>query len=237
MENNEFICKELAVINIKNGLCISKLIKPPCLWTSLNRENQENASWLTKNYHKLKWYSGNDSYNDLPTIIENLLAHADKIYVKCSEKVCWLQKYLHKKKNIVNLEDLNCPKLSKINKPINTNDCNLHANNCAVRNVKGLLEWFRGKYTTFKAFESFYRSGGILNFMFEEEIAQLPMEFIMVYATNQINSQWKRFPKMWRENEDFQRYRCCKNHNTREDGDVVGCYKTMIKDCIECNTQ
>lgn len=238
-ENNKFICKELAIINLENGLCTTKMFKPPYSWHNLSRENKETARWLTKNLHSLEWCSGDVSYSDFPSTLENLLAcdEVGKIYVKGLEKVSWLQQYLHEK-IIINLEDLDCPKLSEIHDPFKIYYCNLHINNCAVRNVNSLLKWFKRKFTTFNAFQAFHNAGGLLSFIHEEEIAQLPMEFIMVYAAKQINSQWSRFPKSWTNDKLFQQYLCCHSHFNQwgSNEDVVGCYIPMKRDCLKCNT-
>lgn len=231
-KNNEFICKEFAVINIESGLCLSRTFKPPFSWSKLNRKDKQNVRWLTKNLHNLEWTIGDLPYSEIGTTIQDLLDEIDKIYVKGLEKISWLQVYVNKE--IINLEELDCPKLTTF---VNSDQaCTLHTNNCATANVNGMFRWFKDKFTMFNAFESFHQNGGILSFLTAEEIAQLPMEFIMVYAGKEIETQWEKFPNSWKTNEKFLKYRCCFKHsNQPTSGDVCGFTVPRRYNCVECN--
>lgn len=233
-ENNEFICKEFAVIDIKSGVCSSHMFKPPFAWSKLNRQSRKCVQWLTAHHHNLEWCAGQVEYSKVENIIKKLeSAEIDRVYVKGGEKVRWLEKYIQKR--IINLESLDCPALSELYTPLDKNYCNMHINNCAVRNVNTLRNWFNYKFNTFNAIKAFYESG-ILNFMSEEEIACLPMEFVMVYAANQISQQWSKFPEVWRLNQFFLQYQCCDKHHTEEvDGDLAGGWLPLKKDCKMCN--
>lgn len=203
--NNTFICKEIAVVDIESCELRFETFRPPFPWTDLDEKSKKSARWLTKNHHNLEWCSGNIPYINFEVVIQGLLDtdEIEKVYVKGEEKKRWLECISHKK--IINLEQFNCPSLKELHTPLQTEFCNLHINNCAVRNVNTLRKWFKNKFNTFEAFKTFHDQG-ILNFMTEEQISQLPMEFVMIYAPDQINSEWYKFPSSWRKDEMFQKY-------------------------------
>lgn len=202
--NNIFICKEISVVDIQSGLCKTATFKPPFPWSDLDEKSKRTARWLTKYHHNLQWYSGDIAYLDVENHIQGLLDNQiDKVYVKGSEKMVWLQKIIHIK--IINLEELNCPSLRELQVE-DAIVCHPHILNCVTRNVKILRQWFNQKFNAFEAFKIFHGHGN-LDFMYPEHISQLPMEFIVIYAANQINNQWYKFPASWREHEMFQQYR------------------------------
>lgn len=235
-KNNEFICKEIAVLNIENGDYKSTIFAPPIPWTDLNNKDRRNVQWLTRKYHNLEWCSGHEPYINLETTCQNLLQNneVDKIYVKGEEKCKWFENIIHKK--VINLECLGCPALSELRVPLHVDYCNLHINNCAVRNVKSLYNWYKTRFNMFESFKTFYNNGGILHFMLEEEIARLPQEFVMIYAGKQIQEQWSKFPHSWLTNKQFQQYQCCFEHCSPWDNyeDQAGGSMTLKKDCIMC---
>lgn len=235
LKNNEFICKEIAFLNVENGECISKIFAPPIPWIDLNRNDRRNILWLTRNHHNLEWCSGEIPYINLETDCYNILNEANKIYVKGEEKVKWLENLLYKK--IINLEKFNCPALSELHSQSQVDCCNLHINNCAVRNVKSLCHWYKMRFNTFESFKTFYDTGEILQFMLEEEIACLPKEFIMVYAGKHIHQQWLKFPISWRCDKQFQQYQSCLDHCSAwliDVEDQAGGSMMMKKDCTMC---
>lgn len=235
-ENNEFICKEIAILNIDSGDYISKIFAPPILWEDLNSIDRRNILWLTRNYHNLEWNSGEVPYIDLETICQNLLQNNEtgKVYVKGEEKTKWFKNIIHKK--IINLENLGCPALSKLCFPLQVDFCNLHINNCAVRNVKYLYKWFKTRFNIYESFKTFYNNGELLHLMLEEEIVCLPKEFVMVYAGRNIQQQWSKFPDSWRDDKQFQQYQSCWDHCSAWDHceDQAGGSVAMKKDCTMC---
>lgn len=240
VEDNEFICKEIAVINIKTDECVSKIFKPPFLWSALSNKNKKNVQWLTKYVHGLEWCSGDVSYDNLMTTIQELLSISEinKIYVKGLEKLKWLERFVCKK--IINLEDFDCPKLSKLCEPVQAdyNNSLNFINHDGVHNAKVLAKWFKTRFNTFNALQTFKNHGGIMNFMYEEEIMLLPMEFVMIYAEKQIDFLWHKFPDTWKIDKKFQRYRICLehyNHQHSPNQDETITFAPRRKDCVKCN--
>ncbi|XP_043484119.1 uncharacterized protein LOC122512394 [Leptopilina heterotoma] len=140
--NNEFVFKELAILPLQpDAQPLVYLFEPPCPWNSLAGRYKSENLWLTHNYHEIHWTAGDVSYDELRPILQDILRSASVIYVKGLEKKNWLEKYLL---NVQNLEDFNCPSLKKIKSDLLTT-CTHHtfcSENCAVKNVKILRDWF-----------------------------------------------------------------------------------------------
>lgn len=211
-KNNEFICKQFAVVYLTG----EKEIETNIFISNFSNQSTSNQS-LTEQQRYSEW-----CHSTFLSSINRYLnkKEVENIYVKGSEKAELLKKCIEK--SVTNLEDLGCSETN--------------INSCASENVELLLKWFRKRFNTLNSLETFQNNGGILNFMLREEIAQLPIEFIMVYADKQINSQWCRFPNIFKVDARFQQYLCCPNHyhpgSTR---DVTGYSYPMKKDCSICN--
>lgn len=145
--DNEFVIKELVVIDIgKRGYTHLHFL-PPFERTKLNSIKRRTASWLENHFHGLQWDEGNVKYN-LNTI-RSVLTRFSTIYTKGAEK----QKFL---KSIVNVHvfDLDkyksiIPKLpirndekDKIVCPIKTGYHCLHGSmRCALYKAVHLANW------------------------------------------------------------------------------------------------
>lgn len=142
--HNEFVFKELAILPLQSDAQpLVFLFEPPCPWNSLPGRYKSENLWLTYNYHGIDWTAGDVPYDELRSTLQGILLGAKAIYVKGLEKKTWLESYVL---NVVNLEDLDCPSLKKLEtKLLTTTTCKhhtLHRENCAAKNVKILQEWF-----------------------------------------------------------------------------------------------
>ncbi|KAK0074387.1 hypothetical protein PV326_012494, partial [Microctonus aethiopoides] len=90
--NNEFIVKEIAMIQLDNkddhGTRI--LFKPPCKWDDLPRQYKTTNSWVIRNYHGMQWDDG-------------------------FEKNEWLHNIIgFTQKKIINIEKYKCPSMKNV---------------------------------------------------------------------------------------------------------------------------
>lgn len=152
---NEFVFKEVAIIPLgENVQPIVYLFAPPHDWNLLPPRYKCENSWLTKNFHGLHWQEGEIPYEELEEILKASTRSASQIYVKGLEKQRWLKNFLP---NVKNIESLDCPSLSKLNRYIN-HPCTNHNlkicenSNCAARNAvvlkKWLVDYFNGPIST-----------------------------------------------------------------------------------------
>lgn len=237
-KNKQFILKEIAVIDIQSGKCESKIFQAPFPWSELDDKSKKNVVWLIKKHHNLEWYFGDTPYENLNEVVQAILGSAKKIYVKGEEKVTWLEDILQPlTRSIVNIEKFECPQLKTLKKEVNLNldYCNMHIENCAVRNVFILRKWFVKRFNMFNSLKTFY-DFGILQNMLDEEIACLPKEFVMVFAATEIENIWHRLPRTWQLDEGFQQYLCCWEHDddAANVGDEYSGRTPMKKYCTQC---
>ena len=83
-------------------------------------------------------------YEAAGPISRAILQHTQVIYVKGSEKINWLSKFLGSSLRIVNLETLDCPALEKIDDTSSAESFHYwNAMNSASKNVKKMKKWLR----------------------------------------------------------------------------------------------
>lgn len=148
---NQFVVKELAIIPLEeDALPIVYLFESPHDWNLLDSRYKCENSWLTKNYHGISWQEGDVPYRDFEEILKASVRCASKIYVKGLEKLKWLQNIIP---NVRNMEDLDCPSLSKLHKDNNI-PCSNHNlqmcknSHCAASNALVLKKWLLDMYNT-----------------------------------------------------------------------------------------
>nr|CAH7717116.1 unnamed protein product [Callosobruchus chinensis]CAH7732129.1 unnamed protein product [Callosobruchus chinensis]CAH7739361.1 unnamed protein product [Callosobruchus chinensis] len=126
--SNTFICKEIAIINIKTGVYRCKLMK-----------------WLSYNYHGLEWSSDHKdhlNYEQLSDFIKNVVKN-EIVFVKGVDKKVWLERFVTNQ--IIDLHNEGCPNLVKLKMIYKSVHCNQHLFNhlsCALENVTLLHHWY-----------------------------------------------------------------------------------------------
>lgn len=244
-ETNQFICKEFAILNLtNNNICKTGIFKQPYPFSMLSEENKKCVQLSVKNDHNLEWCSGAIAYSKHKSVLKSVIEQwgVDTVYVLGENKLEWLKTFLHKK--IRNLDKFQCPPLSELRSPIQIDYCMHHLKNCAVRNVMDLSKWFHNRFNTLNSIKLFAENGQTLANMHDEDIIKLPLEFVLVYAENEIDSEWYKLPIAWQNNELVKTYRKCIEHNCvwsagddnfDNENDPINNI-VMIKDCLECNT-
>ena len=142
---NEFVVKEIAIMDTKSNFYVSHVFEPPCTWESLPPKYKCTNNWLTRNYHNLTWNQGYFPYNELKHALKSMLHNASCIYVKGSEKKMFLNKLLNNKFYIINVNDVHCPSLKNLSTDVILK-CPHHFNfdskyQCALKNVQLLKSW------------------------------------------------------------------------------------------------
>nr|CAH7715700.1 unnamed protein product [Callosobruchus chinensis] len=141
---NTFICKEIAIINLKTGVYRCKVINIPICFKMLNITIQKHMKWLSYNYHGLEWSHQKDFlyYEQLSDFIKNVVKN-EIVFVKGVEKKIWLTRFTTNQ--IIDLHDEGCPNLTKLKVIYKSVHCNQHIFthlNCALENVTLLYNWY-----------------------------------------------------------------------------------------------
>ena len=145
-ENNDFIVKELAILSTDGERYELQLFQPPYAFNKLSKDLQKQVIWLEKQFHGLYWNSGHRDYKELKDVFEGIQI-SGTIYVKGLEKQRYAKKLLGDfNVNIINLEDMGCPSLSKLKQqmnPVVLKPCTFNhtMTNCAYVNVYVLAFW------------------------------------------------------------------------------------------------
>lgn len=148
---NEFVLKEISFVELNddtNAEPLTLLFEPPAPWTTLPATYKATNTWLERNFHGMRWSSGNLPYEAVTTIIRAILKKARIIYVKGLEKTIWLRRFTDTSSTyIVDMESLDCPSLRQLPKISPNSGCSYHAYdskfNCSNANVKSLRSWLK----------------------------------------------------------------------------------------------
>ena len=116
--HQDFVIKEMAVLNPAKKVLEFYVFKPPFEWDLLPIKYKVENRWLEHHCIHRSWVSGEIEYGELFKIIQNL-SQAKKIYVIGDEKFKWLNRYL---KNLWKVESNHFCKTNEI-KRINHISC------------------------------------------------------------------------------------------------------------------
>jgi hypothetical protein len=158
--NNHFVLKELCFsIRRNQEKCVDNdipshhfVFREPFSWKFVSDMCKKRAIWLTAFHHGFYWKQGDTSYEKISTCIAPLMEKDLIIYVKGQQKIDWLKQLCGNREiDCRNIEDYGC----KIhlsdgarNEHFQTH-CNKHrkSNQCALRNVKQIEDWYFENYT------------------------------------------------------------------------------------------
>jgi len=143
-DHNNYIVKELSVIDLQTYASQHWIFKAPYGCEFLEKETIRTNRWLSKHYHKLDWWKGDVNYDQLAKILEDINTKYCVIYVKGSKKKALIKEYIFDSL-IIDLEEYGCPSLKHITTKRQGAYCFHHNNNrettCAVYRINGLAEW------------------------------------------------------------------------------------------------
>lgn len=102
-----YIVKELAFSDVDHDYQCKYLFQPPYYKDFVAKSYKCTNQWLTDDHH-LQWNDGDIPYDKLGLILNCIYCSYDNIYTKGSEKLIFLERYNHQKKDIrfVNLDAL-----------------------------------------------------------------------------------------------------------------------------------
>ena len=85
--DKELVIKELATLS--KHVVSHYVFTPPCEFTKLSDKDMKQFLWLSKNYHKFLFYSGDVPYQRLTQILETM--RYERMFVKGLEKYLYLK--------------------------------------------------------------------------------------------------------------------------------------------------
>lgn len=143
---SNFICKEIAIINVENAWFEHRIVKQPINFEVYTTCFQKQCNWLTENIHGLEWdQTGGEilEYTHLSEFIRKFV-DGNCVYVKGYQKKQWLESIIAN--DIKDLQEENCPALETFQLYLKSFHCNKHLRhndlNCALENVFFLRNWF-----------------------------------------------------------------------------------------------
>lgn len=93
---NEFILKEITIIDCTDTKISHFILKPPYPWHCLEEKYKYGVMWLQRHHHGLNWSDGFVDYEEFMAVhLQNLLGQATNIYVKGLQKKQFLLTYLN----------------------------------------------------------------------------------------------------------------------------------------------
>ena len=128
-----FIIKELGIATENYTDIVS--FQPPNSFNSLSSSEQRSHQWVSKYLHGLAWEKRDYPYSYMHQIVQSIVFRfpLSKFYAKGTEKTETLKKFLEKE--VVNLEELLCPKIENLRFYKETPVCDLHAIRCPRRQL------------------------------------------------------------------------------------------------------
>lgn len=150
-DNNEFILKEVCMIDVESGtVMLHRLARPPFDFSILSETKRRECRWLTKHYHGLDWNDGDTSYAELQQMLRKCLANCHTVYVKGIEKKEFVINNLinniviKKTTTVSDLSELGCESLPELTTNPNAIRCGLHGDlqhRCALTHCMVLRSW------------------------------------------------------------------------------------------------
>lgn len=90
---DEYIVKELVILDLKTYAIYPFLFKPPFPFNKLNSKCKRTNNWMVRYFHNIKWNEGFTSLKDLENIMFHYCSKFTKIYTRGLEKKNWIQLY------------------------------------------------------------------------------------------------------------------------------------------------
>jgi hypothetical protein len=144
-ENNKYFIKEMSIVDTET--CSTQ----HWIFKHLNNIQDEKSisvnKWLQHHYHRLSLECGDVEYKELCKILNSFKFNS--IYVKGDQKRKIIKEYLPHV-NVVNLENLGCPRLNEVCDEETQPCCISHKdsspNQCTFFKVFALKKWFINNY-------------------------------------------------------------------------------------------
>lgn len=161
--NNEYIVKEVCVLDVTKGVILLHHVAGPPFDRSacMDKNKRRESHWLTKHYHGLEWGQGDIAYHVLMDKLCECLAQQSTVYMKGEEKKVFVTKNLLPQGEdevdgyvtsaqtikVIDMCELGCTALDALHNPMlaaNLIRCNNHkkpTHLCALSNCLLLRGW------------------------------------------------------------------------------------------------
>lgn len=90
---NNFIIKELVVLDLATGIVSYFIFKPPFPLRSLFLKQYKTNKWLSSYFHHISWDEGFIDYSELENIMFHYCSQFKIIYTSGDEKTRFIQRY------------------------------------------------------------------------------------------------------------------------------------------------
>lgn len=101
--NDEFVVKELVILDVQSGVTNYFLFKQPFPFFNLTTKNAKTNKWLSKYFHHISWYEGFTDYSELENIMIQYCSRYKNIFSSGLEKCEFLSMYAPKNVTIYNI--------------------------------------------------------------------------------------------------------------------------------------
>jgi hypothetical protein len=138
--DNKYLIKELSITGIESMATQHYIFKH--YDNSQNAKSRSVNKWLERNYHGLSIEYGDIEYKEINKILNSFTF--DSIYVKGEQKQSIIKNFIPHI-NVVNLEDLDCPRQAELcedNLPCCIFHKDKHYTQCTFYKIFVLKKWF-----------------------------------------------------------------------------------------------
>ena len=90
----DFLPKEICVVAVHSTFIRHRIIRPPTCYDRLSPRLRKQVDFVTQHIHGLDWDLGYTLESDALELLKNTLKNADKVYIKGSERVKYLEHLL-----------------------------------------------------------------------------------------------------------------------------------------------
>lgn len=91
--SNEFIVKDLVILDLETNAVNYFLFKPPHSYKKLSAKAKRTNNWLTKHFHSITWNEGFVEYKELDNITYHYCQQFGTIYTTGLKKVKFISQY------------------------------------------------------------------------------------------------------------------------------------------------
>lgn len=98
----DFLPKEICIVAAHSSFMWHCMIRPPTSYERLPPHLKKHVDYVTENIHGLHWDLGYTLEVDALNFLKNTLKHADRVYIKGSERVKYLEIIL--KRPVIDLD-------------------------------------------------------------------------------------------------------------------------------------
>lgn len=151
-EENNFIVKELAIVNPDANSFQTWLFKPPFPMSKITIPSLRFANeYLSQHVFGLEWIEGEVQYEEVKNIVTKYTSCSESVYAHGKARQIFLQSLLQR--TVINLEDIKCPKYNSLAFPSQSCAHHLHqftSFRCALKEAS-----VYAKYLTYYHLHSF----------------------------------------------------------------------------------